>query len=605
MNRREMLMGGAAAAGVLGLAGPVSALDAQGGSVALNALFQTFFEENLAAGPELATRLGLDSGELAWTRGRLNDRSMAGFEARKARTAGQHARLSAFDRASVSGMDGINYDSVLFALQSDHRTFQSFDYGAGPGSPYVFSHAGGAYQGIPQFLANQHGIRTEADAETYLERASAIAAAIDAESEWIRRDAARGVQPPDFLHAIAMSQRRAALAQPAGENVLVTALRDQAAEKGFSPALAQRAETIQSREILPALARQLALLEEIQSGARPEAGVWRLPDGEAFYAASLHAATTSHMTPDEVHEEGVALAEDVLSRMDAAFRAQGMTQGTVGERMRALQADQRFIYPNTPEGRDALIAAMNVKLERVAELSPRYFGRLPTTPVEARMIPPDRAGVQGPGYYQPGSLDGTRPGVVFLNLRDTAELPVWMAQTVTYHESSPGHHFQVSLQQEAGELPMIRRAMGYSGYAEGWGLYAEQLADEWGLYDDDPFGRIGYLQSALFRAGRMVVDTGVHARRWTREQAVEWMVSRGAASESMTNIEVNRYCAGPGQAASYMVGRQTWNRLRARAASELGERFSIRDFHDIALGSGAMPLMVLEAQIDAWIANVR
>jgi uncharacterized protein (DUF885 family) len=576
------------------------------GAAALNRLFDEFQAENLARSPETATRLGFDRGPLATARWQLDDRSAAGVAARKQDVTSQLARLRAFDRASLSGMDAINYESVLYSLEVEDSANRRFDFGgSGTGAPYVLTHSRLTFHSLSQFLANQHRIEASADADAYIARMEAVPRAIDEETDRAREDAGKGVIPPDFILDKAISQSAAALQTPPDQALIVTALERKARETGLSTGHAAVARDIYARRITPALERQIEALQAMRRSATSQAGVWKLPDGDAFYASALEGATTTAMTPDEIHELGLELAADVSTQMDAALRDQGLTRGTIGERMRALYADARFVYPNTDEGKAREIADLNVKLDQVYALLPRYFETLPKARAAAERTPPETEAVAAPGSYRAASLDGSRPAVFYLNLRDTAEMPLWSAMTIAFHEAVPGHHLQVSLQQEAGELPLVRRAMGYSGYAEGWALYAEKLVDEMGFYAEDPFGRIGFLRSSLFRAGRLIVDTGIHAKRWTREQGIAWLVDAGAGFPSVLETEVDRYCTGPGQACSYMVGRLVIERLREKARAGLGAGFEIGEFHDAVLASGAMPLDTLEKVIDSYIESRR
>jgi uncharacterized protein (DUF885 family) len=276
----------------------------------------------------------------------------------------------------------------------------------------------------------------------------------------------------------------------------------------------------------------------------------------------------------------------------------------VGERLRALYDDPRFRYPNTDEAKEKLLADLNAKVAAVTKKLPAWFGTLPKSPLLIKRVPKTtEAGAPG-GYYNGAALDGSRPGMYYINLRDTAEVPSWTLPTLTFHEGIPGHHLQISLAQES-DLPIIRRVLGFNAYQEGWALYAEQLADEMGMYEGDPLGRIGYLHDALFRGVRLVVDTGLHDLRWSREKTVSYYVGALGDQEASAVTEVERYCVEPGQACSYMVGKLTWLRLRAKARAALGPKFDIRKFHDAALLNGAMPLKVLETVIDAYIARTK
>ena len=299
------------------------------------------------------------------------------------------------------------------------------------------------------------------------------------------------------------------------------------------------------------------------------------------------------MTPDEVHAVGLEQVASISAEIDTILKAQGMTEGTVGQRIDALNKDPAQLWPNTDEGKAALIESLNRQVAALDPLLPRLFGRLPRTGVEVRRVPPAiEAGAPG-GYYQGPPLDGSRPGAYYINLRDTANWPKFSLPTLTYHEASPGHHLQVALQRETESLPAWRRANGFSAYNEGWALYAEAVAaDDLDVYADDPLGRVGFLMSYLFRAVRLVVDTGLHHKRWSREQAVDYMVASGAKPVNAANSEINRYCAMPGQACAYKIGHTVIARLRDEAAARRG--FDLRTFHDAVLANGSLPLSVLE-----------
>jgi uncharacterized protein (DUF885 family) len=293
---------------------------------------------------------------------------------------------------------------------------------------------------------------------------------------------------------------------------------------------------------------------------------------------------------------GVDLVASLTAELDIRLKAQGLADGAVGERLRVLFDDPKYRYANTDAGKDQLLADLNAKVAVIQAKLPDWFKTLPKTTVAIRRVPAYiEAGAAG-GYYQPGTLDGTRPGAYYINLRDTAETPSWALPTLTYHEAIPGHHLQLSLQQEAG-LPLIRKVIWFAAYGEGWALYAEELAEEMGMYESDPMGQIGYLHDALFRAVRLVIDTGLHQQQWTREQAIRYYVETLGDQEAGAVTEVERYCVSPGQACSYMIGKLTWLRLRERAKTALGPKFDIREFHDAGLLPGPTPLTVLDRVI--------
>jgi uncharacterized protein (DUF885 family) len=353
--------------------------------------------------------------------------------------------------------------------------------------------------------------------------------------------------------------------------------------------------------VVPALDRQMALLASLRPQAVHDAGVWRLPDGDAYYAASLRAATTTDLSPDEVHRLGLDVTRDLSARADTLFRKLGMTKGTVAERYAGLFKDPRYLYPNTDAGKAKEITDLNALVQAMQQRLPAYFATLPKTPLEIRRIPAaTEAGAST--HYTEGSLDGTRPGIYWLNLRDTAEAPFWDMPTTTFHEGIPGHHLQITLQRESA-LPMYRKILFFGAYVEGWALYAEQLADEMGFYKDQPAWELGYIHDALLRSGRLVVDTGIHAKRWSREKAIATLSGIDGDPVSLSTQEIERYAVSPGQACSYMVGKVTILRLRDKAKAALGPRFAIGRFHDAILLAGALPLKVLEARVDAFIAN--
>jgi uncharacterized protein (DUF885 family) len=285
------------------------------------------------------------------------------------------------------------------------------------------------------------------------------------------------------------------------------------------------------------------------------------------------------------------------------MKEQGMTGGSVGERIRALFADSRFRYPDTDEGKEKLLVDLNARVQTIRGKLPAYFGVVPHADVIVKRVPQYMETGRISGYYQQPSLDGKRPGVFYINLRDTAETPSWKLPTHTYHESIPGHHVKGSLYQEAN-LPLIRKIDFYGAYLEGWSLYAEQLADEMGMYESDPFGRIGYLHSVLRACVAMVIDSGLHAKQWRREQAIEYFTTQLGDPVNSAATEIERYCIWPGQVCSYLLDKLAIDRLRDKARRALGARFDIRRFHDAILLCGAAPQPVLESVVDQYIDKV-
>lgn len=596
MDRRTFLAATAAAAA---LAPAASAATPEDGK--LRAIFDRIFEENLENSPEAATRLGLDKGPRAAAKSRLNDVSVAGLDADKARTERHLKLLRTVDRAKLSPAEQANYDAVDFTLSGDVAAGKRYAFGyEGAGEPYVISQLTGAYQEIPDFLGSQHTIETKADADAYLARLSAFGAVLDQEIGRLRRDVSLGVVPPDFVIERTLAQMKALRVEPA-QSPLVSSLVSRAKEKGIAGDWAAAAERVVAGEVYPALDRQIAILGELRPRATHDAGVWRLPGGEAYYRDALRNFTTTTLTPKEIHQMGLEQARELSARADVILKGQGLTQGTVGERIAALFKDPKHLYPNTDAAKEQLIADLNALVREIRPRLPQMFGTLPKAEVEIRRVPKFiEAGAPG-GYYNRPTLDGSRPGIYWINLRNSAENPRWTLKTLTYHEAIPGHHLQRSLQQEADQ-PMLRRTAGFPAFAEGWALYSEQVALEMGMYENDPLGELGQIQASLFRAARLVVDTGLHAMRWSREKAIDTMVSIDGSPRSSATTEIERYSVRPGQACAYMVGKLTWLRLRAQAQQALGPRFDIRKFHDAGLLGGAMPLTVLEGVIARWTA---
>ncbi|WP_374571356.1 DUF885 family protein [Phenylobacterium sp.] len=606
-NRRE-LFSTAAAFGLAALAPKLArAADAPTGEAAkMYAFFDKAMAETFRRTPELPSYLGIDKGVLAWTKSELSDFSLTALAENKARNTEQLKTLHTIDRKQLSGMDAVNYDTVDFVLSVQKDGDDKFQYGGqGSGAPYVISQLTGAYQQMPDFLDNQHTIETKEDADAYMARLESFGRLMDQEVEVARHDVALGVTPPDFVLDKAMTQMKAFLDYAAADAPVVKSIVRRTAEKKIDGDWAKEAEALYMEKVRPALARQHAFLEGLRPSAVHDAGCWRLPDGGEYYTVSLKNYTTSDIGPEEIHKLGLDLCKSLSAEADGLMKKAGYSKGTVGERYRALYTDPKQIYPNTDAGKEELLAKLNEQVKEVTKKLPEWFGQLPKAPLEIRRVPKAiEAGAPG-GYYNSPSLDGKRPGIYWINLRDTSEVPAWTLPTLTYHEGIPGHHLQLSLNNEAGDLPLIRKVIGFSGYSEGWALYAEQLAVEMGMYDHDVLGHIGQVHDALFRAVRLVVDSGMHYKRWSREQALKFYVDTIGDKEAAAITEIERYCVWPGQACSYMVGKMTWLDARARAKKALGRKFDIRKFHDAGLLAGGTPLIVLDKVIDNYIAAAK
>jgi uncharacterized protein (DUF885 family) len=607
-RRRVLLTGAAVSCAALGgsLARAADAVMAPGGaSAALAKLFDTFVSENLDQSPIFATSLGVDTGARAHERSEIDDNSLEGIAKGKQLLSSQLARLQAFDRNSVSGNDRVSYDVVLYPLKNNDDADKRYDFGGGgAGSPYILSQLTGFYGQFADFLDSQQPLENKDDADAYIARLAACAVALDRDSDVTRHDVKLGVMAPDFALDKTLTQLAALRDIAVDKSVLVTSIAKRTKDKNIPGDWAGMASKIVAEKIYPALDRQIALVKEMRSHATHDAGVWKLPNGAQYYADSLTFWTTSTISPADIHQKGLEVVADYQKRIDEDMKKLGLTKGTVGERLRQMYDDPKFRYPNTDEGKEKLLADLNVKIQKVREKLPQYYGVLPKADLVIKRIPKyTEAGAPG-GYYNNGSLDGKRPGMYYINLRDTAEVPSWTLSTLTYHEGIPGHHLQLSIQQEAN-LPMIRKVSFFSAYIEGWALYSEQFADEMGMYADDPWGRIGYMHDAMFRGVRLVVDTGLHAMKMTREEAVKYYVDTLGDQDASAITEIERYCVQPGQACAYMLGKLTILRLRDKAKTALGAKFDIRAFHKAILVCGAVPLTVLETVVDDYIAATK
>lgn len=579
---------------------------AQGGEDArLRTLLDKLFEDQVDESPQRATSLGLDKGPRAALKGQLDDNSAAGRARRLEAVRGRVAALKAIDRAALSDAGKVDLDVVLYQNTTALNAGDRYKFGSAGGrfSPYVISQQTGVYQSVPDFMDNQHRIATTEDADAWLSRLHAFGKALDQDLSRMTADVAAGVVPPDFTCDLTLAQLKALRDHAPEKTVMVTALAGKAKAAGLTADYAGPAAKIVAGEIFPALDRQIAALQSVRAKATSDAGVWKLADGAAYYQDALRASTTTEMTADEIHQMGLAQVAEITARIDAILKTQGLTTGTVAERLTALNNRPEQLYADTDEGRTQLLADLNVQIGEIYKKLPLAFATLPKAKVEVKRVPPFIQDGASNGYYQGAALDGSRPANFFINLKDTHDWPKYNLPTLVYHEAVPGHHLQIALAQESTRIPIIRRTGGgFSAFSEGWALYAEQLADEIGVYQGDPLGQAGYLQSLLFRASRLVIDTGIHAKRWSRETATDYMVSVTGYPRSRAQREVERYCVSPGQACSYKVGHTVWVRLRSEAKAKLCARFDLKAWHDAALLSGSMPLTVLERHLAEWAA---
>ena len=576
------------------------------GTAGADALLASIADNLLAHSPEGATSLGIDTGARAAMRAQLGDRSAAGQQALAATLKADLARVRAFDTA---GLDHATRTSLAVvdsaydvALAGFAQPYGDVAVGGWRNTPYVVIQNVGAYLDVPKFLDSDHPVKTSADAEAYLARLAAYPAALDGETERLKAAAAQGLIAPAFLIDKAVKQMEASLADAREGGGLVESLASRTREQNIAGNWGPRAETITRETVVPALERQLAELKAQRPKATMDAGMWARPHGDEFYAWALRASTTTRMTPDEVHKMGLEQLEELHGRMDPILQKLGYTQGSVGDRMNALAKDPRFKFPDNDQGRAEIVAYIQSWLNKIRAQLPRAFRTMMKGNVEVKRLPLAEEPGAPAAYGGAGSIDGSIPGRFWINLRTTDLHSKYSLPDLAMHEAIPGHAWQG---EYANKMPLIRSMLAFNAYSEGWALYAEQLADELGLYDDFEVGRLGYLQSIAFRACRLVVDTGIHAKRWTREEGVRFFVERNGSNPLEVASEVDRYCSWVGQACGYKVGHSEIVRQRGRAQTALGAKYDLRDFDDTVVLGGNVPLDVLAKNVDEYIAETK
>ncbi|HEV7813853.1 MAG TPA: DUF885 family protein [Janthinobacterium sp.] len=612
LSRRDVLLMALSAAAVSALPA-IAHADAKGASADehFSTLLGDFADEILRLSPSSATSLGLDSGARAALKSQLEDASPAGDAAWAAQVRSMLARLAKIDRSKLGADAQIRYDTVRYAATEGVAGIR-FSYGGaasgfyGGTSPYPVTQQNGALTSVPEFLDSQHQIANAADAEAYLARVAAMARVLDQESARIAEQAGHGIMPPAFIAKTALGQLQDYRKTPAAAQKLVTSIAERTKKLGIAGDWEARATKLVETMVYPALDRQIAAFAKATANAPDSAGVHRLPDGAAYYEWALKLGTTTSHSASEIHAIGLEQNKMLQSRIDAILKAQGITQGTVGQRLLALSKDPSRFYPDTDEGRAQLIAYCNERVEAIRALMPKISHLGLKAPLLIKRVPPDIQAGAALGYMNFASLDGSRPAIYYINLKSTTLWPKSEISTLTAHEGIPGHTWQGAyLAEHHAEIPLIASMMGFNAFVEGWALYAEQLVDEFGLYAGDPFSQIGYLQAQQFRACRLVVDTGIHAMKWTRQQAIDFLVENTGRGVAAMTSEVDRYCVSPGQACGYKMGHNEILRQRERAKTALGARFDLAAFNDAVVKSTGVPLTVLPTVIDRYIADAK
>ena len=567
------------------------------------ALLDEIGENYLRFAPESATSLGVDTGARAALRSQLADRSAEGQQRIVSQVRQDLARAQAIDTSRLPHATRTSIEVVrsayAVALEGFALPYGDITVGSWRNTPYVVIQNVGAYLDIPRFLDSDHRIESAADAEAYLARLQSYARQLDGELGRMQAARGKGLAPPAFLIDTALQQMRLSAKSTREGGSLVDSIARRT--KAIAGTWAARARVIAAREIAPALERQIAELETQRSLATDEAGMWARPNGEEFYRWALKASTTTNMTPDEVHAMGRRELEQLHAEMDTILRGIGRTKGTVGERMQALAKDPRYQFSEGDTGRQEILAFIQERLTWIRAQLPRAFTTRVNPHMEVKRLPPEEEPGAPTAYGGAGSIDGKIPGRYWINLKSTDLHNKYSLADLTFHESIPGHILQGEFTRK---MPLIRQLLAFNAYSEGWALYAQQLADELGAYADNPVGRLGYLQAIAFRACRLVVDTGIHAKRWTREQAVRFFVDVNGSNPLEVASEVDRYCSWPGQACGYKVGHSEINRQREKAKAALGQKYDLKAFNDTVVLGGNVPLDVLAKNVDEYIRAV-
>lgn len=598
-DRRQFLAGtGAALLAFTTLAG--RALAQTGGDKAMAAVCDRVLSGDLLINPFDATLLGLDVGDRAPLRAQLGPSGVAGDLAASRHNKAMLEAVRAIDPASLSEVWQVRRDVVADMLE---KRLVSDRFGVvDVGSPYRLSQQDGSYVSVPDLLDSGHPIESSSDAEAYLARLAEFSGALREESEAQAEEASRGYLAPGWSLDLTATQLEAQLAPAPAENGMLGSLARRTKEKGIAGDWSARAARLLEFEVYPALREQLELVKRLRPTTRPGDGLWRVPRGDEIYSAALHQFTTTGLSAEEIHKIGLEQVAELTSELDGILKKAGLTSGSVGERLAVLNKRPDQVFANTDKGRAALLASINANLAAIQKKLPSAFATVPQAPLEVRRVPVEIQDGASNGYYYPAALDGSRPAIYWINLKDTADWPKYTLPSLTYHEGLPGHHLHITLMQGDKDLPDLLKNYFISAYGEGWALYSEVIAEAMGGYAG--LEKAGALQSWLFRAARLVADTGLHAKQWSREQATDYFVTTVAFTRARSQREIERYCVLPGQACSYKIGQNEWVRLRRLAETELGAKFDARQFHEI-LKEGVMPLDLLDKRVRAWIARVK
>ena len=554
--------------------------------------------------PEILTSLGMiDNTPLDFHSGKLDDHTKAHDDRSLAKLKKARAGLDEYGPEGLEGQELLSWRIAAWFFDDLLRRAE-FDYGG-----YRVVQNSGATVSLPQFLTDRHTIKNEKSVRRYISRLNEFGRVLAEVKVRVEDDRDHGVVPPDFVIEKSLAGMRAFIKGGAAENPLVTTLPEkldkiEKLSTNKKTTLIADATKAVEEQVIPGYEAMITLYKELLGHTDHDAGIWRIPNGDKVYETALKSNTTTDMSANEIHDVGLTEVARIQKEMDHILIVQGYTEGTVTERVKVLMQSPEQNFSNDDDGRQQMLDYLVDLNDDVMSKAGDFFITLPDQPLEIVRVPEYSQDSAPGGYYNAPALDGSRPGRFYINLKNTTDNPRWTLPTFLYHEAAPGHHFQLSLSQKIENVPIMRKLSLFSAYSEGWALYVERLAKEdMEMYANDPLGDLGRLQAEIFRAVRLVVDTGMHAKQWSREEAITYMVANTGMTEDEVTREIERYVVWPGQATAYKTGQIAILKMRKRAEDALGDKFNLPEFHEVILMNGAMPLGILDESIDEWIAQ--
>lgn len=565
--------------------------------------YNRVFVEIVLRDPELITTLGIPVLN-DWKKDKLTDISDQQERENLDLLKKDYELLLGYNYQKQTKENQLNTDILKWYVKSNIDG-EPFSYHS-----YPVNQLSGVQNDLPVFMANSHKIRSKSDAKAYIARLSKFGTKFDQLLDGLKTREEKGIVPPRFVIDRVLDETKAFIGKPANSNILYTSfttkiseLKDlEATEKNE---LTQQVETEISTTVFGAYQKLISYLEHLQTIATTDDGIWKLPNGDAYYRYLLHLMTTTSLSPEQVHQTGLNEVARLSKEMRTILKSIGYSDTTqnIGSVIQAISKDQRFLYPENDEGRQKLLQEYTEILQKADANLNEAFDIRPKAGIEVKRVPEFREVGQAKAYYTGPKLDGSSKGTFFVNLRSVHEHPTYTMKSLAYHEGIPGHHFQHALQAELTGKPIFRKVLPFPAYTEGWAMYSEQLVWELGFYTNDPVGNLGRLQSEMWRAVRLVVDTGIHYKKWTRQQAIDYMVAQTGLTTSEVTTEIERYIVMPGQACAYKIGMMKILELRERAKQQLGDRFNLKEFHRVVLQNGAVPLEILEKLVENYIAE--